>query len=632
MCGISGIYAKKGIVDKELIKTMTETMFHRGPIEDGYLFRSNIGMGMRRLSIIDIEGGHQPIFNEDGSIGVICNGQIYNYIELRKELLSRGHRLQTKSDIEVIVHWYEELGEKCFNLFNGMFAIAIWDGRKNKLILARDRLGIKPLYYYEDPKYFAFASEIKALLRCPFIRKEPDLESISEYFTLMYIRAPRSPFKSIFKLLPGHYLSYYEGQTEVIKYWNLADYCIVKQISQEEAIENILNLLQDSVRLRLRSDVPVGAFLSGGIDSSAMVAFAAKESKNPLQTFTVDFTGKEFKEMVYARQVSQIFHTDHHEIVVSVNDMIQDLPKLVWYLDEPNADSAIVPTYLVSKFAASNLRVILCGLGGDELFGGYHRYFDGLPIEHFYRALPQVLIKKISPSFFRVFSKSIANRLEWNMKSNSKRYLDKVTIFHSNEKQQILIGSHFLESNFENEFTNYPGGDHINQLLFVDALTYLPDDILALTDRMSMAVSLETRVPFLDYRLVEFCASLAGYFKVDQMRRRWKIILKKAFAKILPQEIITRPKWGFGAPISAWMDQGLDLVVKDLYYNSEAVKIGLINQSGALEYIDRAVKLRSKVSFNQKLWTLLVLEVWCRVFFGENAGEKPTFTLNDLRN
>ena len=629
MCGIAGIYSSD-TVDERVVRDMTEVMHHRGPIEDGYFLRRQIGLGMRRLSIIDIDGGHQPLFNEDGTIAVILNGQIYNYRELRADLIKRGHQLRTESDTEVIAHLYEEMGEECVTQFNGMFAFALWDENRQRLFIARDRLGVKPLYYHEGAHEFVFGSELKALLHCPSVPKEIDPDAIGEYLTFMYIRAPRTPFRKVLKLLPGHYLTVDAKGVRVQRYWNLSEhYDRANALSEAEAIEQVLELFKDSVRLRLRSDVPVGAFLSGGLDSSAVVAFASQFNKQ-IDTFSVGFDGDGFDELGYARVVSNAFQTRHHEKVVRVDDAIQSLPKLVWHLDEPNADSAIVPTYLISEVASHELRVILSGLGGDELFGGYRRYFDGPPVEHLYRRLPVSVQKHMIVPLVRNLKPGLASVIERNQFSDAFRYLTRVAVFPSVEKQN-LMGPAFTDSvNLDREFSWYPNGDHVNRSMFVDMLTYLPDDILHITDRMSMAVSLEARTPFLDYRLVEFCAGLPGSFKVGQIRREWKKILKKAFAPILPAEILTRPKWGFGAPVTAWMEKGLAEVVGNLYRESKAVDFGLLTRAGVDNTVAKARGTREQ--FSQKLWTLLILEVWCRVFSHSKDGSAPNFTLDDLTN
>ena len=622
MCGITGIYCKRGTPDQHLVRAMTERLFHRGPIEDGYYFSPVVGLGMRRLSIVDIEGGHQPVYNEDRSIAVVLNGQIYNYVELADELQARGHRFYTRSDTEVIVHLYEELGPDCLARLNGMFAIALWDARRQTLFLARDRLGVKPLYYADEAEHFAFASELKSLLLCPFVPREIDHAAISEYLTLMYIRAPRTPFTHIAKLPPGHSLLIDENGVKRQRWWDLSQHCEPAQLTMPEAAERLGDVLSDAVRIRLRADVPVGAFLSGGIDSSAVTAFAARALTQPLNTYAVGFAGSEFDELGYARMVAEAFKTNHHQTIVTVDDALRHLPWLVWHLDEPNADSAIVPTFLVSKVSAQDLRVILSGLGGDELFGGYERYFDGFPVEHLYRRLPGSLRGTLlAPLAQRLNPR--AGRVAWrNALPDAERYLAQVTVFPASMRSRLAPDG---QVSLTKEFRAYPSRDVVNRLMFVDALTYLPDDILHITDRMGMAVSLEVRTPFLDYRLVELAASLPGKFKTDQLGRAWKVCLKQAMSGILPDAILARPKWGFGAPVRAWMQKGLDQTVQTLFRESAAARWELIYLPGVQDYIETPPPGEDRLR-SQRLWTLLILELWARVFL-EGNGQRPEFIL-----
>ncbi len=631
MCGIAGIYTKDLPVDTQVVRAMTSQLYHRGPMDEGYLFKGDVGLGMRRLSIIDVDGGHQPIHNEDKSISVILNGEIYNYKELRSVLVKKGHKFSTQSDTEVIVHLYEEVGEKCLNQLNGMFAFALWDERNRRLLVARDRLGIKPLYYYHNnSKILAFASEMKALLRCPFITTDLDLNAFADYLTFMYIQGSRSPFKNIRKLLPGHYFIMDRSGFHISRYWDLRNSCTQFELSEPEAIDQIHRLLEDSIRLRMRSDVPVGAFLSGGLDSSAVVAYASKHAPRPIETFAVGFSGDGVNELGYAKTVSRAFNTSHHETTVKVDSAIQYLPKLIWHLDEPNGDSAIVPTYLVSQFASSQLRVILSGLGGDELFGGYSRYFDGYPIEHLYRKVPVSLRRNIIDPLSSILPPRIAQRIRWNSLFDDERYLAQMSYFTPTEIQNLIGYEACKNTDVKNLFKGF-SGDNINQLLFVDINTYLPGDILHITDRMSMAFSLEARTPFLDHRLVEFCASLPSKYKVSQLSREWKLILKKAMRSILPQEILNRSKVGFNAPVAEWMSGGLCLIVKDVFRSSTAVKVGILNGDEVRPLIDRLTADPKKNTAAQKLWILLVLEVWCRVFLRSDFHNEPTFTMNDLR-
>lgn len=630
MCGIAGIYGRDGAADPKTVTAMTSVLFHRGPMDSGFLLQPNVGLGMRRLSIIDVEGGKQPIYNEDHSVGVICNGEIYNYIELRQDLLKKGHHFSTNSDTEVIVHLYEDMGEQFPTALNGMFAIALWDSIKQRLILARDRLGVKPLYYFDDGKSLAFASELKSLLQCPFVPREMDRHAIAEYLTLMYIRAPRTPFLAVKKLFPGHYLLAESSGVRLVSYWDLNEHCSPSTMTEGELVEQVRQLIRDSVRLRMRSDVPVGAFLSGGIDSSTVVACAAESSDKPLKTFAVGFGGDGFDELGYASEVARFFGTDHHETIVTVDDVIQLLPRLVWHLDEPNGDSAMLPTYLVSSLAARDLRVILTGVGGDELFGGYPRYFDGYPVEHLYRCIPKPLRRKLTTPLARLLPSHMAHRALWNSLSEEERYSAEVSFLWPADMLKQLSQGKPLNITLTEEYHSYLGADSLNRLMYVDTSTYLPDDILNITDRMSMACSLEARTPFLDYRLVELCAGIPGGYKVSALHRKWKIILKKAMAPLLPSPVIFRPKWGFGAPVKSWMNQGLLPLVKGLYQQSKAVELELLDHVATQRVLEREGNRIAEPRAFQKLWMLLVLELWCRVYWGEDLRKPPTFTLRDM--
>ena len=495
MCGIAGVLSLNGPVDTCIVRAMTSFMRHRGPMDEGYLDRGRVSLGMCRLSIIDIEGGHQPLFDETGDIGVIFNREIYNHVELRASLEQTGHRFATKSDTEVIAHLDEEMGEEFPQSFNGMFCIALWDGRQRKLVLARDRLGIKPMYIYQDMHRIAFASELKALLQCPFVPLEPDLDAVADYLSLMYIRAPRSPISAVRKLMPGTCLVADSSGTRVSRYWDLADHCTTIDMPATEAAEHLLELLEDSVRLRvLRSDVPVGSFLSGGLDSSSVVALAAQHTGRPIETFSI-------------------------------------------------------------------------GSGSD-----------GYPFEHVYRMLPGTLRRHLAPRIAAgVLPPVLAKRAEWNGLSARERYSADSAMFSPAEVSVLPGGRPCPDLGLGSEFDTYPGKDPVNRLMYVDSKTYLPDDILHLTDRMSMAVSLEARTPFLDFRLVEFLAGVTGRYKVGQMRREWKLLLKRAMAPRLPRGIISRKKWGFGAPIKSWMVHRLLPTVSALYKDSQAVEHGLVD-------------------------------------------------------
>jgi asparagine synthase (glutamine-hydrolysing) len=627
MCGIVGIHRRGSCVDQQLVRRMTERLVHRGPTDEGFHFSDEIGLGMRRLSIIDIEGGHQPVYNEDRTVAVVLNGEIYNYLELAEDLRGRGHRFSTRSDTEVIAHLYEERGPSCLEALNGMFGLAIWDLRRSQLLLARDRFGEKPLYYAEDPSGIVFSSEIKSLLLHPSISRDIDANAIGDYLTLMYVRSPRTPFTAIRKLPPAHYLLADSGGVRIERWWDLAAGIRPSSLSLADAADEIQSLLDDSVRLRLRSDVPVGVFLSGGLDSSSVCALASRHVSQPLQSYAVGFIDTQFDELGYAKTVAQTFATAHHETIVSVNDALEHLPELCWHLDEPHGDSAIVPTYLVSRFAAQELRVMLSGLGGDELFGGYPRYFDGQPAEHMYRALPVGLRRAVSRILGRLLHPRIREALEKNNLGTEARYLSRETIFPSALRGRLQNGAH-REVNLQREFEQYHSSDTVNRFLYVDTLTYLPDDILHITDRMSMAASLEVRTPFLDDRLVRFAFGLPGAYKVDAWSRSTKICFKQAMSPLLPREIVQRPKWGFGAPVRSWMRRGLEQTVRTLFEESVLLEEHILEAGGTRAYLRHPLP-GEDLYRPQRLWMLLMLELWARVFL-QGKGDKPGFLLPQL--
>ena len=631
MCGICGVFAFSGkSLKSSLTRTMMDELVHRGPDDGGEYHEHGISLGMRRLSIIDIEGGKQPLKNESGSVVAFQNGEIFNYVELQDELKGRNHEFRSRSDTEVVCHLYEEMGPNFPSKLNGMFCIAVWDRSKRQLCLVRDRLGIKTIYYAEHNGILYFASEMKALLAAnPALGGDLDREAIQDYLTFMYVRGERTPFHRIRKLLPGHKMIVDRNGLKVSRWWNLAEHSRPDDgRSLEDAAEQMWSLLDDSIRMRMRSDIPVGAFLSGGLDSSAISYLASKYSDGTLQTFCVGFEGAIFDEAGYAREVAKKIGSNHHETYVKHEDALNRLPELVWHLDEPNGDSAIVPTYLVSKFAAENLKVILSGLGGDELFGGYDRFNDGYTMEHVFRGFPK-WIQRMIYSFLRPMMPQLyANRLDQNMLSFRDRYLQRVSIFNQNILNDLTGGVLVNSSGLKTEFDSYRGSDRVNSLLYVDGITYLPDEILHITDRMSMAVSLEARTPFLDYRLVEFATGMPSRLKINPYKRSWKLVFKKAAENRLPESILKRQKWGFGAPVKSWMKNGLNQTInRYLTKDSQLVSCGLFEPKALKAYLQTP---RSDEFYrrDQRLWSLLILEVWLQVYVRGN-GNKPTFTLSD---
>lgn len=610
MCGIAGILDWDG-APADSLDPMLKTMVHRGPDDEGRFVGGPIAMGMRRLSIIDLNSGHQPIFNEDDSVVVVFNGEIYNYVELRADLEKHGHRFQTQTDTEVLVHLYEEEGVGFLNRLNGMFGFSIWDKVNQRLFIARDRLGVKPMYFAETPRGLLYATELKSILAAGLVAKELDADALCEYLVHFYIPGERSAFRRIKKLLPGHYIVADAKGIAVRRWWDLTEYTSTCELKRGEATERLRDLFLDSVRLRMRSDVPVGSYLSGGLDSSLVTAAAARQTDIKFATFSVGFTQSEFDELPYARAVADFIKTEHHEIRVSHADALDRIPSLVWHMDEPNGDSAILPTYLVSRLAVSQVKVALSGIGADELFGGYHRYHARLGKLERLAFLPRVLLRLLRPLL-------AAAKSEWGYRMNRMieapppwiQFLENTHRFNPEVLPRLLNrGGQEIGAYTRRIFKQYPGNDFVNQRMYVDAHSYLPDQILALTDRMSMAVSLEARTPFLDYRLVQLATSLPGPWKVEG--KEWKIILKEALGDLVPAKILRRPKWGFAAPVRSWMNaKHLDALVH-LLSHSTLADSGYMDGKVLKGYVDSPETIRHQ---GEWLWALAILELWFRIF------------------
>ncbi|WP_445678478.1 asparagine synthase (glutamine-hydrolyzing) [Radicibacter daui] len=630
MCGIAGIFGGSALERSDLVRKMVSRFRHRGPIEDGFFDTEAVTLGMARLSIVDIEGGHQPIFNEDRTIALVFNGQIYNYVELMEELKAKGHVFATRSDTEVIVHLYEEMGPDFLSRLNGMFAIALWDSRMGRLLLARDRLGIKPLYLAMAGAGWVFGSELKSLLLAPDIDRSIDRQAIADYLSLMYVRAPRTPFQGVRKVRPGHmWLIGTDGSAEERRWWDIGTALRPVPMEMDEAADRVLEVLDDAVRIRLRSDVPVGAFLSGGLDSSAVTALMSRHASSPVQTYSVGFAGDHaMDETPFARLVADKYQTRHREITVTADDALRLLPELVWHMDEPHADTSVVPNYLLSHFVASELRVVLSGVGGDELFGGYPRYFDGKPIEHLYRRLPMPLRRMVFGPLLAAASDTLGWRANTANLQQPSRFLRQASIFDTDYAARMAGAP--AAPNFDEEWRESAGAglDPVNRLMQMDMRTYLSDDVLHLTDRMGMSASLEIREPFLDHRFVELAAGLPTALKLNQTSREWKLCLKTAFEDLLPKQILTRPKMGFGSPVDKWMSGRLGQLVRQLYHASPAVEYGLIDGRMVSDYLAEGASYDG-IRRSMRLWTLLVLDIWARVFL-VGDGERPAFTLSDL--
>lgn len=624
MCGICGValYPSESRIDESILISMRDSLIHRGPDDSGLLIDRQIGLGHRRLSIIDLSTGAQPVHNEDSTIWVVFNGEIYNYRDIRSDLKKRGHKFYTRSDTETLVHLYEEYGERMLDKINGMFAFCIWDRKGQEMFLARDRIGEKPLFYSFSKDAFIFASELKAILKYPSTSRVIDMLSLSKYLTYEYVPAPNSIFKYIKKLKPGHFMTYKVSSKEVIikKYWDipLLDDAIAHKTEKEYA-EELIELLRESVRLRLISDVPLGIFLSGGIDSSIITALATEQS-DIVQTFTVSFKEKSFDESGYAAEIAKRFNTVHHSEVLDVEKAYTLLPEIMNYLDEPLGDASIIPTFLLSRFTSKKVKATLGGDGGDELFAGYPT-FQALKLIHYYDIFPKEsrnIIHKIAAKF-PVSHKNISFDFKIKQLLRGAGVSPEIMFFlwmgsfNESEKRQLLLSDVRESIKDENPFEdifNYLKESNLHKnlerTLYLSMKLYLQDDILTKVDRTSMANSLEVRAPFLDYKFVEFAAKLPTVYKLNRLTTKY--LLKKAFRDILPAKIIKRGKKGFGIPVAKWIHGDM----KDIFF--EYLNEDRIKKEGIFEYsfIKRLMNEHlSQSKDNRKLlWTLLIFQMW----------------------
>jgi len=620
MCGIAGIagFGEKPVFQNE-VETMCDALYHRGPDDCGYYAAPEVVLGMRRLSIIDLHSGHQPIGNEDGSVWVVFNGEIYNFAELRKDLEAQGHRFSTGTDTEVIVHSYEQYGLRCVDRFRGMFAFAIWDEGRRRLMIARDRLGIKPLYYGMVAGRLVFASELKAILRLPEVDRTLDWRSVSHLFSYLTTPKDAAIVAGIKKLEPGHLMVCSAGREPMIeRYWDV-EFCPDRQKSERDFQEEFRALLEESVRLRLIADVPLGAFLSGGLDSSSVVATMARLGTRPVKTFSIGFEEAEYSELDSARKVATYFGTEHHELVLAP-DVLGVIDDITAFLDEPFGDSSAIPTYMVSKLAAEHVKVVLSGDGGDELFAGYDKYLveqreRRYPLPAFVRGAMGLAARWI-PDRVRG-----ANYLRHFSLDGPARYLDASTLFRADQKDHLFTRPmqacdptaarlrEMAALGFQNG-----GEDWLSPLQLNDLKNYLPLDILTKVDRMSMAHSIEARVPLLDHKLVEFAATVPA-----EMRLRGgatKHIFKQAMRGILPDEIIDRPKRGFAIPLGQWFRGKLEGFASDLLLSRASRQRGILNPV----YIKKLLAMhRHGRNLDMQLWTLISFEMWCRKFLDPAA-------------
>jgi asparagine synthase (glutamine-hydrolysing) len=620
MCGIAGMVQAHpdGAVDTALIHRMCEAIVHRGPDDEGIFVKDGVGLGMRRLSIIDLAGGHQPIFNEDKSISIVFNGEIYNFQELYSQLQVRGHRFTTRSDTEAIVHLYEEYGAECVQKLRGMFAFAIYDERAGRLLLARDRVGKKPLHYALHDGTLLFASEMKSILAVRPDLAELNQPALLQYMYFGYIPDPATAFEPIQKLPPGHLLEFEKGQVRIRQYWDFPQYGTYEPSSEDELLEELEFRLAEAVRIRLIADVPLGAMLSGGTDSSTIVALMARATSQPVKTFSVGFRHADFDETRYARLVAQKFGTDHHELIFEP-DLIGTVDTLTHHLEEPFGDSSMLPTYFISCLARKYVKVALSGDGGDEAFAGYDRYRIHLadrsyPIPRWAGSWYRQLVHPLIP--YRVPGRNLAYSisLPWE-----ERYTEGISL-QSFQREMGILSDDFVASDraplrsFREYLEKAPATDPLSRVLYLDSKTYLPGDILTKVDRMSMATSLEARVPMLDHVFLEWVTSLTPRWKMRKGAQ--KFILKKLAARVgVPSEVLNRPKQGFALPLGTWMRGELKELVLTTLLDTQTLQRGYFNAQGLRRMLDEHFERRRDHS--ARLWRLLIFELWHRNFLAK---------------
>lgn len=637
MCGIAGFIEHSVAPESPdhtnervvVLDRMCRVIRHRGPDDQGMWVEGGVALGMRRLSIIDLAGGHQPLSGCGDSATIVFNGEIYNYRELQQELEGRGHRFRTHSDTEAIVHAYEEYGTACVDHLRGMFAFALWDKRAQKLFIARDRVGKKPLYYtLTRSGTLVFGSELKSLLEHPEVTREINPHALDSYLSFGYVVDPLAIFQNIHKLPPGHFLEFAGGRIGIREYWDFTydAETIDETKSEEDYLEELRRLLDEAVRVRMIADVPLGAFLSGGVDSSAVVGLMSKHSEQPVKTFSIGFEEDSYNELKYARIAAEHFKTDHHEFIVTP-DVCSVVDELVWHFDEPFADSSAIPTYVVSKLAREHVTVALSGDGGDELFAGYTRYGVDTKRRGFAR-LPRFLrAGAMQPLSRRLPHGAWGRNYLHNVALDPlERYVDSVSVFTSLNKHSLYTNefqrelSRASESSAAKIFGRFAAhvdtGAPLDNLLYLDSKTYLPGDILTKVDRMSMAVSLETRVPLLDHKLIDFVTRIPASMKMRGATT--KHIFKRAINDLVPQALLNRPKQGFGVPVQQWINQELRSYIRDVLRDEKTRGRGHFNK----RYVDVLFDEheRGRRDHSMQIWSLFMLELWHRTFMDKSPA------------
>ena len=637
MCGINGIAfsaRSKRQIDTRVLERMRDVIAHRGPDDVGMFIDGSVGLGHRRLSIVDVAAGHQPMANEDGTLHITYNGEIYNHADFRSSLEANGHRYKTHCDTETILHLYEEHGANCVQLLRGMFAFAIWDQRKRELFIARDRLGVKPLYYVHTPDgSLFFGSEIKCLLEAKAVKPEVNYSALPDYLANHGTSGDETLFAEVKRLQPGHWLIWKDGRLETRQYWDISflDDDTQGNRRDEDLIAEWGDLFRTSVRLRLMADVPLGMFLSGGIDSSAIAAVMSELVDEPIKTFSVAFSEREANELRYARLVAERFQTEHYETLLTPTDFFNSLPRMVWHEDEPLAHPSSVALYFVSRLATKHVKVVLTGEGSDELLGGYSRYsrtlFNLALGSNYHRVVPRALRRLIKQSIdslpidSRVRHKLIRTFLSLPPNIESL-YFDNFAVF-SREKQEKLLSSQTVQQTggiqpywlMRRYFDNANSNSLLNRMLYVDTKTYL-HELLMKQDQMSMAASIESRVPFLDHHLVEFTATLPDRLKV---RNGWstKYVLRRAMKDVLPQEILKRKKMGFPVPVGKWFRQEFRSVVEEYVLGGRATARKIFDEAFIKALVARH---QAGEDHSERLWSLVNFEIWQRLFIdGEST-------------
>jgi asparagine synthase (glutamine-hydrolysing) len=639
MCGICGklVFDRRASVSPALIKSMADTISHRGPDDDGYFVSGSIGLGFRRLSIIDLGGGHQPLSNEDGSVHIIFNGEIYNYQELRRYLLGHGHIFKTQTDTETIVHLYEQLGEACVEKLRGMFAFAIWDDRGKSLFLARDRVGIKPLYYSQSRNSVVFASEIKAILADPEMRTEVRSSMIDRFLTFDYLPGEETLFKNIYKLAPGHSLTFRAGKSYKRQYWDL--HFEPSPLTLRQAKSRLLHLLEESVSLHMISDVPVGFLLSGGVDSTAMLGLAKGKTAFPLSSYTMGFSDPQVTdERPYARLAAERYGSEHHETTINAAQFADFLPNYIWHMEEPVCEPPAVALYYVSKLAKEFVKVLISGEGGDEAFAGYSNYRHILWLERLKR-LPAPMRQLVTVSFSLLTNllwpgssaksaQFLRSRLEdsyFGRTAHPARFFNREWHqFYSTDFAQT-VDKKFSSQVATKHLRNAQHAGPLGKMLYTDTKTWLPDDLLIKADKMTMANSIELRVPLLDHKILEFAASLPQNFKVRGFTTKY--IAKKTLRGLVPREILQRKKTGFPVPYERWLRQDLKDWVRDLLLDAKATARGYFRK-GAIEQM-LSEDLTSG-GYSKEIFDLTVLELWHRQFLDkaqpQSAPDSPCYS------